>query len=278
VNVNLSADGKLIAGTWTQGDQSYPLHLTLATPDTLWSYSSPSAMSAPDPSFEVATIKPSRANAKNRGYSWRTRLFQARDHTIAELIQFAYQVRKRQIDGGPAWINELRFDVAGEPNAPGLPSLDQQRLMLRKLLAERFNLKVHIVHRDFPVYALIIHKKSPHLVAADPSGNHLLMSVREGKGDTTALQFSFTTMPEFTNVLMNFIPDRQIVDETGLAGRFNFTMTIPTSTLHKVGGSGNADKAAAFLFGVQQLGFKLVPKKVPLEVIVIDHLNKPTAN
>jgi uncharacterized protein (TIGR03435 family) len=69
-----------------------------------------------DPSFEVATIKPSEPDAKNFGYSWQTRLFQARDKTIADLIRFACQVRQRQIDGVPSWINGLHFEVSGEPN------------------------------------------------------------------------------------------------------------------------------------------------------------------
>jgi Protein of unknown function (DUF3738) len=119
----LSADGKSVNGIWTRDKQTYPLVLVLATPDTLWTYSGPVAaapMSATsDPSFEVATIKPSRPDAKDRSFSNRTRQFQARDHTVAELIKFAYQVRDRQIDGGPSWMNEDRFDILAEPDAPG---------------------------------------------------------------------------------------------------------------------------------------------------------------
>jgi uncharacterized protein (TIGR03435 family) len=274
----LSADGKSIAGTWTQGNQSFPVSFALATPETLWAYSGPSTiytmLATADPSFEVATIKPSAPDAKNWGYSWRTRLFQARDNTAADLIQFAYHVRRRQIDGGPSWMNELRFDVTGEPDAPGLPSTDQQRLMLRKLLAERFGFRVHIVQKDFPVYALVVDKSPPKINVSAPSVNDILISPRELEDGTTAVQFSHTTMPEFTEFLMGFIQDRQIVDETGLKGRFDFTVMIPTSSL---GGNDN-DKATAFLLGVRPLGFKLEPKKEPLEVIVIDNIDKPTAN
>ena len=273
----LSADGKSIAGTWTQGNESFPVSFALATPETFWTYSGPSTMptmpATADPSFEVATIKPSAHDA-NWGYSWRTRLFQARGNTVADLIQFAYQVRRRQIDGGPSWIDELRFDVTGEPDAPGLPSLDQQRLMLRKLLAERFGFKVHIVQRDFPVYALVVDKSPAKINVSAPSVNSILISPRELDDGTTAVQFSHTTMPEFTEFLMGWIQDRQIVDETGLNGRFDFTVMIPTSSQ-----SGNdIDKATGFLLGIKPLGFKLAPKKEPLEVIVIDNIDKPTAN
>jgi uncharacterized protein (TIGR03435 family) len=182
-------------------------------------------------------------------------------------------VRRRQIDGGPAWMDERRFDVTGEPDAPGLPSLDQQRLMLRKLLGERFGLSAHIVSKEFPVYALVIDKGRPK-VNASASASTILISPRDLQDGTTAVQFSHTTMLEFTEFLMNFIPDRQVVDETGLSGRFDFTITIPT-----ISQDGNdADKAAAFLLGVQPLGFKLAPKKEPLEIVVIDKIHLPSAN
>jgi uncharacterized protein (TIGR03435 family) len=274
----VSADGKSIAGTWTQGNQSFPVSFALATPETLWTYTGPSTVpsmpATADPSFEVATIKPSAPDAKDWGYSTRTRLFQARDNSVADLIQFAYQVRRRQIDGGPSWMDELRFDVTGEPDAPGLPSPDQQRLMLRKLLAERFGFRVHIVQNNFPVYALVVDKSPPKIHASAPSVNNILVSPRELEDGTTAVQFSHTTMHEFTEVLMGFIQDRQIVDETGLNGRFDFTVIIPTSSQ----GGNDSDKATAFLLGVKPLGFKLTSKKEPLEVVVIDHIDKPTAN
>ena len=88
-----------------------------------------------------------------------------------------------------------------------------------------------------------------------------------------ASRLAFVSWPGWCT--MNFIQDRQIVDETGLIGRFDFTVMVPTSSLH----SGNdIDNARAFLLGLQPLGFKLLPKKEPLEVIVIDNLEKPTAN
>jgi uncharacterized protein (TIGR03435 family) len=273
----LSADGKSIVGTWTQRNQSFPVSFAVATPETLWTYSGPSTMptmsATADPSFEVATIKPSAHDA-NWGISRGTRLFQARGNTIADLIQFAYRVRRRQIDGGPSWMNELRFDVTGEPDAPGLPSRDQERLMLRKLLAQRFGFRVHIVQKDFPVYALLVDKSPPKINVSAPSVNNILISPRELEDGTTAVQFSHTTMPEFTEFLMGFIQDRQIVDETGLKGRFDFTVMIPTSSQ----GGNDIEKATAFLLGVKPLGFKLEPKKEPLEVIVIDNIDKPTAN
>ena len=192
----LSADGKSIAGTWIQANQSFPVSFALATPETLWTYSGASTMptmsATTDPSFEVATIKPSAHNA-NWGYSWQTRVFQARGNTIADLIQFAYQVRRRQIDGGPSWMDELRYDVTAEPDAPGLPSVDQERLMLRKLLAERFGFRVHIVQRDFPVYALVVDKALQRSMSAPRAST--TSSSLPGNSRMALRRCSFLTLP-----------------------------------------------------------------------------------
>lgn len=104
----LSADGRSIDGTWTQDKHSYPLTLVLATPETLWkrggATSLPPMSATADPAFEVATIKPSPPDAKGYSYSWRARDFAAEHRTVRDLIEFAYQVRDRQISGAPSWM------------------------------------------------------------------------------------------------------------------------------------------------------------------------------
>ena len=278
----LSADGKTITGVWTQGNQSSPLTLVLATQETLWTYSGPAPIppmaATADPSLDVATIKPSQGN-KERSYGFKGMRFAAENASVADLIKFAYKVRDRQIDGGPAWMNEDKFDIAAEPDTPGQPSRDQQRSMVRKLLADRFGLKVQAVQRDFPVYALTVVESPPKVTADESSGyDHGYVNVTDRKDGQTAVQFTHYTMPEFADALMNFVQDRQIVDETGLAGRFNFALMIPTDTAYGRQGSEDMDRATAYFGAVQPLGFKLVRKRFPLEVIVIDHLAKPSAN
>jgi uncharacterized protein (TIGR03435 family) len=85
-------------------------------------------------------------------------------------------------------------------------------------------------------------------------------------------------MPQFVDILMNQIPDRQIIDETGLNGQFNFTITTPSSTMHNESGPDVMDRPTAFVLGVQQIGLKLVPKKATLEVLIIDSIDKPSEN
>jgi uncharacterized protein (TIGR03435 family) len=278
----LSADGKSIAGTWTRDKHSYPLTLVLATPETLWKLGAGTPLSpmssAADPAFEVATIKPCPPDAKGYSYNLRTRDFAARNRSVQDLIEFAYQVRDRQISGAPSLMAETRFDIAGKPDAEGLPSLDQYRLMIKKLLASRFQLQIHIVQQTFPAYALTRDEKAVRLPHSDPEFDTGSIYIKESPDGQTMAHFVGFSMPMFADNLMGFIQDRQIVNETGMTGHFEFTIAIPTSVLHAGPASADDDRADAVRFAIQSLGFRLFPKKEPLDVIVIDHLEKPSPN
>lgn len=278
----LSADGKSISGTWTQNKQTYPLTFSLATPDTLWKYSgiTPSRpMSATaDPVFEVATIKPSPPSAKGgRTFGLRSHRFTTTNTTFGDLVRFAYHVRTRQIEGAPSWLDDMRFDIAAEPDTDGIPSEDQDRLMLRKLLADRFQFKMHMVQRVFPVFALTAEDGASKLTRSglsDDTHGHIFTK-QTADGELQA-QFAYETMAEFTDILMNFIKDRQILDDTRLKGPFDFTLTEPMSAIN--GSSGEEETTNEFIRALQPLGFKLVPKKELIDVLVIDHIEQPSAN
>jgi uncharacterized protein (TIGR03435 family) len=277
---NLSSDGKTLDGTWTQGKQTYPLNLVLATPTTLWRNAVAAGMApmaaGADPSFEVATIKPSAPGAQGPLIGTRTRAFAATNRTVTDLIKFAYNLQDRQIEGGPEWLSEARFDIAGEPDKEGVPSVDQYRVMVKKLLADRFQLKVHSVQKVVPVYALTVEKSPPKLTKSDPEAHNRGSIYIKPVNDQMMVQYASHTMPMFADNLMVIIQDRQIVDETGLTGSFEFTLMMPASTLQ--GGATADDRVNAYLVAVERLGFKLVPKREPIEVLVVDRLDKPSAN
>jgi hypothetical protein len=159
----LSADGKTIAGTWTQGQASFPLTLELATPQSAWTMPEaapkPKPMAAnADPSFEVVTIKPSRREGLDKGFGMRGRHFTVNNEGFIELVTLAYRLHLRQIVGAPSWAESDKYDTEGEADGEGVPSLDQYRIMLRKMLADRFHLAFHMEKRELPVYVLTVAK------------------------------------------------------------------------------------------------------------------------
>lgn len=220
-------------------------------------------------------MKPSQDQHKGKRYEWRTRQFRANNVTVLDLLQYAFGLRDRQIKEVPEWASQEKFDIAAEPDAPGLPNEQQYHLMMRKLLAERFGLQYRTQEENFPVYALM-RTGETRLVKGDASfGLDGHISVKQDDSGDTAVRFSSESMEEFVNILMNFIPDRQVVDQTSLPGRFDFTLTIPTAALQS---TDAGEKTAAFLRSVQPLGFRLVAKSAPLQVMNVTQVRPPSPN
>jgi uncharacterized protein (TIGR03435 family) len=280
----LAPDGHSIEGTWTQFQQSYPLTLTLATPDTQWRHEGLAAISpmssTADPAFEVALIKPTRPDENNTLFDLRSRKFTAQHTSAKELIKIAYNVRGRQVLGGPPWLEDTKFDVTAEPDTPGIPSEDQNRLMVKKLLQDRFQLKLHIDRQIFPILAVTMDPKAHPLTPSDPEFNgHGTISSRMTADGQLAVNFAGETIPQLVSFIMNIFQQSQLVDETGLTGTYDFTLTIPLSELQGPSASADPDaQGEAFITAAKQIGFRFTPKKEPLEVIVVDHIDKPSPN
>ena len=147
----MSADGKTITGAWTQGPGSLPLNLERVNADTAWPIPEPPKPMAADanPSLEVATIKPSQPDRPGRAFLWRGNRFITINTTLMALIGFAYNLQEKQVIGGQDWMSSDKFDIEAKPDTPGTPSTEQLRVMVKKLLADRFQLKFHDDKRSF---------------------------------------------------------------------------------------------------------------------------------
>jgi uncharacterized protein (TIGR03435 family) len=274
----LSADGKSIAGTWTQGNQSFPVTLQFATTDTLGTHAPapPAPMAADaDPSYEVATIKPATADEQHPIFDLRAHRFNATGTSAKELIKVAWNIRGRQVIGGPPWLEDHKYDIIAEPDTPGLPSEAQSRLMVRKLLTERFHLVAHTDQQLYPVLALTLDPKAPRPVPSDPNFNPNGGASSRRDGDDIVLQFSGITIPQMLAFMMNTFQDRQLIDETGLTGVYNVTLRIVGLPQ---GPNSSDDLGSALVEAAQHAGFKFVSKKEPLSVVIIDHIDPPTPN
>jgi uncharacterized protein (TIGR03435 family) len=276
----LSSDGHSIAGTWGQGQQTLPLTLSLATEDTLWHRAGPTLppMAANvDPSFEVATIKPAGIDEQHALFDLHARKFNATGMTATELIKVAYNVRGRQVLGGPSWLNDTRYDVVAEPDTPGLPSEDQTRSMVHKLLIERFHFVSHTGQQDYPVMALTLDPKGPPPKPSDPSVNPNGGLSGHRDGDDIVIQFS-GAIHDLLAWMMNTFQDKQLVDETSLSGNYDVTLRLAGMAAAQNGGVSSDEYGNALVLAAQRAGFKLINKKSPLPVVIVDHIDLPTPN
>ena len=286
----MSADGDTIAGTWTQGGPTMPLNFTRATAATAWEIPPPpppTRLMPADakPTFEVATIKPSVPGAPGRSIllgRGGSNLFTTTNTPLADLITFAYELHPRQLTGAPAWVESEKFDLSAKPDQPGMPSGAQLKSMVKQLLAERFQLAFHREKKELSVYALTVAKSGPKLAKSDSTASLPGFGGR-GPGNIGVRN---ATMAEFADFLQNRLVERPVVDQTALSGRYDFTLKWTPDPSPAAALATNppppqpADSDAPDLFGalVQQLGLKLESTKAPVEVLVIDKVEKPSEN
>jgi len=285
----LSADGSTITGAWSQGPKPIPLVLARATKETAWEIPAPppppKLMSADaDPSFEVATIKPNDTGATSmQQLTINGRDFKTRASSLEDLIAFSYEVQAKQIVGAPEWISKDRFDIDAVPDAEGEPNPQQVRTMIRKLLTERFKLTFHRDKKDLSAFVLTA-GKAEKLTPTQLNGPLPGIGMRPATGGLTLMVHN-ATVGDFTGFLQTLVLDRPVVDNTGLKGRFDFNLTfLPDDTQfngHSPVGklADGVEPAPSLSEALQlQLGLKMSAEKTPVEVLAIDHVEKPSAN
>ena len=285
----LSGDGNSITGTFTQG-APVALTLTRATPETAWTIPDPPPppkIMAADakPVFEVATIKPSKAEEGFRLLVNPSGVLTTAGTSVTDLIKFAYDLHPRQITGGPSWMESERFDVTGKPDVGGMPSMAQLRSMLQKLLADRFGLAFHNEKKELSVYAITVLKTGIKMTKDDSNPTGLPAF---GMG-AQSLNIRNATMAEVATVLQSGLLDQPVVDQTGLGGtRYDFMVKFTRDPSQAPVGAPAPNAAAPgdpdappdiFTAFQQQLGLKLESTKAEVEVMVIDSGEKtPTEN
>ena len=283
--------------------------LAVISPQALSHGQQPSALQTGAPAFEVASVR------RNQSGELGIRIdlpapdrFTATNIPLRDLIRFAYDVEDRRLVGGPDWIRSERFDVVATADrelpawGPSGPPVDMLR-MVRTLLAQRFGLVVHQETRTLPVFALVMAKEDrapgPELrvsaldcdsgtragqagprpaSGADPAQPTCGMRVAPGQ-----MVIGGTPMPQFATVLSGFV-QRVVLDRTGLDGAYDFRLSwtparIPQGppppgapSLPPVDPNGPSIFAAL----QEQLGLRLDAQEAPLEVVVIDQVERPT--
>jgi uncharacterized protein (TIGR03435 family) len=289
----LSPDGKTITGTWSQGSP-LPLILTRATAETEWAIPPPRPKLPPmaenvDPNFEVATIKPNDSGApRMQGLTINGRNFKTVNSSLGDLITFSFGVQVKQIVNGPDWMDKNRYDIGAVPEQEGVPNPEQVRIMIRKLLADRFKLTFHHDKRELSAYLLTVSKNGSKLTPTERQGPLPGFGFGPGTGGLT-LRAMNASIPDFAGFLQVLVMDRPVVDQTGLTGKYDFQCTFtpddsqfnghpPMPPQQQTDATNTSAAPSLYDAFQQQLGLKLSAEKAPVDVIVIDHVEKPSEN
>lgn len=285
----MSDDGKTITGTFAQGPMTLPLVLTRTTPDTAWPIPEPPKTMAADadPNLEVATIKPGQPGQQGKGFGFRGTHFVTFNTNMNDLIALAYGMHTKQIIGAPDWFGTDMFDIDGVPDIPGRPNLKQMQTMVQKLLADRCALKFHHDQKELSVYAVRLAgggSKMSKTTAGPNDGEGFLF---RGLGDLVVRNMNMTG---FAKWMQSSVMNRPVVDQTGLTDKYDFMLkwTPDDSQFAQFRGAvtppaapaGDNPNAPPSLYTAvqEQLGLKIEAAKAPDDVIVIDHVDKPSPN
>ena len=258
--------------------------------------------------FDAASVKPNRSGALNIGFDVPgNRRFTVSNAPLRDIVRFAHDVDDTRLVGGPDWIGSERFDIvataerdipAWTPDGPPAVLLS----MVRSLLAERFHLETHRDTRELPVYALVLARSDRKLgpragvSTVDCAAASARADVRPAPAAPAEVPacgmrigpgqmlLGGVPMSRFATVLAGFA-GRLVIDRTGLAGNYNLQLSW-TPQGPRLGGPPPegapplppVDPNGASLFASiqEQLGLKLEPTRAPLEVVVIDRVERPS--
>jgi uncharacterized protein (TIGR03435 family) len=225
-------------------------------------------------SFAVASIRPSAKEVKFER-DGKTELSPGavtmRDVTVATCIKWAYGVQDSQISG-PAWLQWEHFDIMAKADEP--VGSDELKGMMQSLLADRFQLVFHRQNKDLRSYAMTVAKSGAKV---RPSASDTKPS-RENTAVGTVVRA--TTMAEFANFMAGPL-ETPVVDMTGMPGKYDFDLDF-TNYLpeHERVMKMEFENATGIIIEAMQgeLGLKLESRKETVEVMVVDRVERPSAN
>jgi len=251
----------------------------------------PAAPTPKDPSpvptsvFDVAAIHPHISEPHEHNSIWSSPFdgqFKAENISALTLIHWAYEMPETRILGAPDWVNTAHFNIEAKTDS----TIDQQlhglssdagrktkEKMVQALLAERFNLVVHTETRELHIYNLVVAKDGPRLGPAQADGT----SINTGYG---RIEVQSSNSVALLAEELSKVAGRDVVDKTSLTGRYDLKLRFtPDEGPAMLNGQPVPDPPPALFTALEeQLGLKLESAKGPVQVLVIDHVEMPSAN
>jgi len=229
--------------------------------------------------FEVATVKPSPAGARGGGIRPLPggQTYIACNIPLRVMIALMYHVTDSQISGGPDWINTERYDVEAKAEHPA--SLEELHEMFQTLLTDRFKLRFHRETKELPAYVLTVDRSGPKL-KLNESPEQFEIPVKGPPGKMVGERVSMSHLSWILAQILN----RPVVDKTGLDRYYDFTLEWspepPPGLAAADGREPPPDGKGPTIFTAlrEQLGLKLDSQKGPVDVFVIDHVERSSEN
>lgn len=240
-------------------------------------------LSAQPGQFEVASVKPQPFTGQGMvGITVRGDTLDAEHVSVFSLVEFAYNLRDVELSGGPAWVrsdilatSEL-YQVIAKTTVDPPPPMAVFRQMLGTLLADRFQLQVHHVQKELPVYNLVVNKGGPKLKESPADAKLDFVASAAGRRGVKIVA-THMTMQELIDHQLAGYTDRKIFDKTGLTAPYNFTLrfSVENARPELITEPNDPPPLAS---AIQDLGLKLESGTARFDTVVIDHVERPSGN
>ncbi len=243
------------------------------------------------PQFEAASVKLNHSGLQGGGIRVTPGRIEGTNATVDQYICAAFGLRSYQLEGLPAWAKTSRYDVVAkmaDGEERGKTNADQSKALSVRLLAlieERFQLEFHRENKALPAYDLMVAKNGLKLTPADPNEPHP-GTLAQGAGSSMSTkringkfvnQYWNYTMSQLVYTLTSLF-NKDVVDRTGIQGRYNYTLVMSIDAGTAAAGDSNAESGESVFTSLQDMGLKLESAKVEKEMFVVDRIEKPADN
>ena len=252
---------------------------------------------APHPRFDVVSIKLNTSGVTGvRVGPILIGRFNATNITVDHLIQLAYDVHKFEVLGLPSWTESATFDITAKAEGMDNARYEQMRPLLQSLLADRFGLLLHRETKEIPIYRLVVAKGGSKLIATregscaafDPRnppppqpGGALPRICGANQTRRNSLQTVGSRLPDLAANLSELL-GRPVVDNTSLTGRFDVYLKFTPYNAIAIGAqpfqTDDLSSPSIFVALQEQLGLKLESSKGPVQILMVDHVERPSEN
>ena len=232
----------------------------------------------PAKQFEVASIRAHPDPPHSIGISTAGNRLTVEASFTGAIILYAYNLKNYQLDV-PKSLPEAydtMYDIAARAEGDGGHTQDEFRQMLQSLLADRFKLRFHREMREMPVYALVAAKNGPKLKESAPNAESTGRMTVHGRNYQASIPKA--SMDDVVRAIGNSFLDRPVLDKTGLTGTYDLELTYTPDIPSNRKGDPDPNDISIFTAVQEQLGLKLEATKALVEILVVDHVEKPTEN